>query len=138
MVAQYCGKRLSLNRLREMANTNRSGASMQGLAVTAETIGFATRPVKASFDKLIQQSLPANAHWQGNHYIVIYEITKKQVILGASGVGLCHLSHQEFREGWTGYPLLLEPTPVLAENQEITTPLWQFVELVKPHSVVLL
>ncbi|MDJ0797896.1 MAG: peptidase domain-containing ABC transporter [Calothrix sp. MO_167.B12] len=138
MVAQYWGKRLSLNRLREMANTNRSGASMQALAITAETIGFATRPVRASFDKLTQQSLPAIAHWQGNHYIVVYEITKKKVIVGDPAVGLCHLSHEEFMEGWTGYALLLEPTHVLEANQEVTTPLWQFLELVKPHSVVLL
>jgi ATP-binding cassette subfamily B protein len=138
MVAQYWGKRLSLNRLREMANTNRSGASMQALAVTAENIGFATRPVKASFDKLTQQPLPAIVHWQGKHYIVVYEITKKQVIVGDPARGLVYLSHGEFNEGWTGYALLLSPTPVLAANQEITTPLWQFFELVKPHSVVLL
>ncbi len=138
MVAQYWGKRLSINRLREMSNTNRSGASMQALAITAETIGFATRPVRASFDKLAQQSLPVIAHWQGNHYIVVYEITKKQVIVGDPAVGLCHLSHEEFTAGWTGYALLLQPTPVLAANQELTTPLWQFVELLKPHSVVLL
>lgn len=61
MIARYWGKRLSVNRLRELANVNRSGASLRALAAAAESIGFSTRPVKASFDKLAEQPLPAIA-----------------------------------------------------------------------------
>ena len=77
MVGRYWGKNLSINRLRDLANISRSGASMRSLSAAAETLGFATRPVKASLDKFAEQSLPAIAHWEGKHYIVVYEITKK-------------------------------------------------------------
>jgi ATP-binding cassette subfamily B protein len=35
MIARYWGKRISVNRLREMANVNRDGASLKGLITAA-------------------------------------------------------------------------------------------------------
>jgi subfamily B ATP-binding cassette protein HlyB/CyaB len=138
MISRYWGKHLSVNRLRDLTNTSRSGASLKSLAAAAETIGFSTRPVKASLDKLAQQPLPAIAHWEGKHYIVVYEITKKQVIVGDPALGQLTLTTAEFKAGWSGYALLLQPTALLKESQEATQPFWQFFELVKPHWLVLL
>jgi ATP-binding cassette subfamily B protein len=138
MVSRYWGKRLSVNRLRDLTNVSRSGASLKGLTAAAETIGFTTRPVKASLDKLAQQPLPAIAHWEGKHYIVVFEINKKQVIVGDPAVGQRNLSIAEFKEGWTGYALLLQPTTQLQETEEATVPFWQLFDLVKPHTRVLL
>ncbi|NMF62411.1 peptidase domain-containing ABC transporter [Brasilonema octagenarum] len=138
MMSRYWGKRFSINILRDLANVRRTGASLQGLAVAAESIGFATRPVKASLDKLAQQPLPAIAHWEGKHYIVVYEITAKQVIVGDPAIGQRTLTYAEFKAGWTGYALLVQPTAELKQSQEASTPFWQFWELVKPHWQVLL
>ncbi|MGK7954195.1 MAG: ABC transporter transmembrane domain-containing protein [Crocosphaera sp.] len=137
MIARYWGKKLSINRLRDIANVDRNGASLKGLCHAAESIGFSPRPVKASLDKLAQQELPAIVHWEGKHYIVVYEITKKQVIVGDPAIGQKTLSYAEFQEHWTGYTLLLQPTVSLKNTQEVKTPFWQFFELVKPHGLVL-
>ena len=138
MVSRYWGRRLSVNRLRDLANVSRSGASLKALTTAAETVGFTTRPVKASLDKLAQQTLPAIAHWEGKHYIVVYEIGKKRVIVGDPAIGQRTLTTAEFKAGWTGYALLLQPTALLKETQEANTTFWQFFDLVKPHSRVLL
>ncbi|MGE5658241.1 MAG: peptidase domain-containing ABC transporter [Actinomycetota bacterium] len=138
MIGRYWGKRFSVNRVRDIANISRTGASLRGLAAAAESIGFSTRPVKATYDKLAQQPLPAIVHWEGKHYIVVYEISKKQVIVGDPASGQCTLTPAEFKAKWTGYALLLQPTALLKETQEASTPFWQFFELVKPHWVVLL
>ncbi|WP_208346161.1 cysteine peptidase family C39 domain-containing protein, partial [Aetokthonos hydrillicola] len=116
MIGRYWGKRLSINKLRDLANVNRSGSSMRGLVAAAESIGFVTRPVKASLDKLAQQPLPAIAHWEGKHYIVVYAMTRKQVIVGDPAIGLRHLTKSEFKAGWTGYALLLQPTALLKQT----------------------
>jgi hypothetical protein len=42
MIARYWGKRFSVNRLRDMSNVNRNGASLRGLSAAAESIGFST------------------------------------------------------------------------------------------------
>jgi ATP-binding cassette subfamily B protein len=138
MIARYWGKHLSVNRLRDMANVDRNGASLRGLSAAAESIGFSTRPVKASLDQLAKQKLPVIAHWEGRHYIVVYEVTRKHVVVADPAIGQRILKLAEFKTGWTGYALLLQPTALLKEPEEASTPFWQFFELVKPHGLVLL
>ncbi|MBR8836520.1 MAG: peptidase domain-containing ABC transporter [Stigonema ocellatum SAG 48.90 = DSM 106950] len=137
MIGRYWGKRLSTNHLRDIANVNRSGVSLRSLAAAAENIGFSTRPVKASLDKLTQQPLPAIAHWEGKHYIVVYEITKTHVIVGDPAIGQRRLTQSEFLADWTGYALLLQPTALLKDASEESAGFWKFFEIIKPHSKVL-
>ncbi|URD48499.1 peptidase domain-containing ABC transporter [Chroococcidiopsis sp. CCNUC1] len=138
MVSRYWGKHFSVNRLRDIANVDRDGASLRGLAAAAESIGFTTRPVKASISKLAEQSLPAIAHWEGRHYIVVYEVTCDRVIVADPAIGQRSLTHAQFKAGWTGYTLLLHPTALLKDADEAKQSFWQFFELVKPHRLVLL
>ena len=138
MIGRYWGKKFSVSRLRDIANVDRNGSSLKGLAAAAESIGFTTRPVKASLDRLAKQDLPAIAHWQGKHYIVVYQITKDRVIVGDPAIGQRSFSHEEFKQDWTSYAMLLQPTALLKDAPEASTPFWQFFELVKPHGVVLL
>jgi ATP-binding cassette, subfamily B, bacterial HlyB/CyaB len=138
MVSHYWGKRFSVNRVRDIANVDRNGASLRGLSAAAESIGFNTRPVKASLDQLGKQKLPAIVHWEGKHYIVVYEITNKHVLVADPAIGQRTLTHREFKADWTGYALLLQPTALLRDTEETTTPFWQFFELIKPHGLVML
>ncbi len=138
MVSRYWGKRFSINRLREIANVDRNGASLRGLAAAAESVGFTTRPVKASLNKLAEQNLPAIVHWEGRHYIVVYRVTRDLAIVCDPAIGQRSLTHAEFLAGWTGYTLLLQPTALLRDTEETKQPFWQFFELVKPHRLILL
>jgi ATP-binding cassette subfamily B protein len=138
MIGRYWGKQFSINRLRDMANVDRNGASLRGLAATAEAIGFSTRPVKAGLKGLAEQPLPAIAHWEGKHYIVVYAVTARKVIVCDPALGQRVLSHAEFKAGWTGYTLLLQPTAFFQQAEEAQSSFWQFWELVRPHRLVLL
>jgi len=138
MISSYWGKRPSINRLRDISNTNRDGASFKGLITAAEYIGFNTRPVKTNLEGLAKQTLPAIAHWEGDHFVVVWQITKKQVIMGDPAIGQLSLSREEFAAKWTGYTLLLEPTPYFDKTENYKTSFWQFYELIKPHGVTLI
>ncbi|MBE9018503.1 ABC transporter ATP-binding protein [Chroococcidiopsis sp. CCALA 051] len=138
MVGRYWGKHLSINRLRDIANVDRNGATLRGIAAAAESIGFATRPVKASLDKLASANLPAIVHWEGKHYVVVYEVTRDRVVIIDPAIGQRSLSHRQFKASWTGYALLLQPTVLLKDAEETRQPFWQFFELVKPHWLILL
>jgi HlyB family type I secretion system ABC transporter len=137
MVGQYWGKEFNINRLRELAYVSRDGASLNGLATAAENLGFNSRPVKASFDRLAKQTLPVIAHWDGNHYIVVFEITPQSIIVGDPAIGQRKLTRAEFVEGWTGYCLLVEPTLALKKIAGKSTDFWQLFQLVTPHKVVI-
>ncbi|MEH2057472.1 MAG: peptidase domain-containing ABC transporter [Nostoc sp.] len=133
MIGNYWGKHFSINRLRDMTNVTRNGASLKAMATTAESLGFATRPVKATLDKLAEQPLPAIVHWEGKHFIVVYEITKKRVIVCDPAIGQRSLTKAEFQAGWSGYALLLQPTARLKNNKDESRSFWKFFELIKPH-----
>lgn len=137
MVSRYWGKHFSVNRLREIANVDPNGASLRGLAAAAESVGFTTRPVKASLNKLAEQNLPAIAHWEGRHYIVVYMVTRDRAIVCDPAIGQRSLTHAEFLAGWTGYTLLLQPTALLRDTEDSKRSFWQFFELVKPHRLIL-
>jgi HlyB family type I secretion system ABC transporter len=137
MIGLYWGKRFDINQLRHLANVDRRGASLKGLVIAAEQLGFAARPVKASLDQISRQPLPAIAHWQGRHYVVVYEVTKRQVLVGDPELGRKRYSHREFMEGWTGYTVLLQPTVLLEQAPEAKKSLNRFVKLLRPHWLVL-
>jgi HlyB family type I secretion system ABC transporter len=139
MVGRYWGRNLKLNRVREMAVAARDGASLKTLASAAESCGFSTRPVKSNLEQLAQQNLPAIAHWQGRHYVVVYFISANKVIVGDPAIGQRQLSVDEFTKNWTGYTLLLNPTVALhAQNpDEKSGSFWQLFDLAKPHRVVI-
>jgi len=74
MVAHHYGKSVPLTTL---AKTTRTGSNLAGMADAAERIGLRTRSVKTDFAKFSQDApLLAVLHWQVNHYVVVYKITK--------------------------------------------------------------
>jgi HlyB family type I secretion system ABC transporter len=138
MIGRYWGKNFGINQVRAMANVDRNGASLWGLVSAAESIGFSTRPIKGTLDGLGQQRLPAIAHWEGNHYIVVYAITKRAVVVSDPALGRRRLTRDQFQVGWTGYTLLLQPTQALQNAPEAQSDLWRFIELLKPYRWVFL
>ena len=129
MISQYWGKRFAINSLRELIGVGRSGASLKGLAQGAENLGYQARPVRASLSRLVDQKNPWIAHWQGNHYIVVYWIKGDQVLIADPAKGKYQLSREEFIASWTGYGLLLDPTERLSEVPEEKRSLGRFLTL---------
>lgn len=110
MISQYWGKKYSLNYLRNLAAVGQTGASLKNLAKAAEGLGFQARPVRASLTPLRNQN-PWIAHWQGNHYVVVYRSQRDRLLVADPALGKRWISTQTFTSNWTGYALLLEPTP---------------------------
>jgi ATP-binding cassette, subfamily B, bacterial HlyB/CyaB len=113
MVSQYWGRRYPLHQLRSLARVGRTGATLKNLAATAEQLGFQAHPVRASLNRLAEQAMPWIAHWQGDHYVVVYRVGRRRVIIADPALGQRRLTKAEFTAGWTGYGLLLEPTSPL-------------------------
>ena len=133
MILRYYGKHVSINRLRDLANVSREGSSLYSIAEAAETLGFHSRGIKASYDHLEKVELPAIAHWEGFHYIVLYEVKPDRVVVADPATGLRKLSREEFEKGWTGYLLLLTPTPRIEGVEESKTTSGRFLPLLKPY-----
>jgi len=137
MILRYYGKHVSINRLRDLANVSREGATLHSVAEAAETLGFHTRGIRASYEHLLKVELPAVAHWEGFHYIVLYEVKPDRIVVADPAVGLRKLTREEFEKGWTGYLLLLTPTPKIESVEESKTSFGRFLPLLKPYRALL-
>jgi ATP-binding cassette subfamily B protein len=119
MIAAHHGGRISAGRLRELSGTDRYGATLTGMTAAARHVGFQARVVRASCSRLDEISLPAVAHWSENnrnHFVALYNVSSKRVIIGDPAVGIRKLTLDEFGRKWTGVLLLLTPTPRLCET----------------------
>src|SRR5262249_36780510 len=82
LVARYHREPGALAPLRDRAHVGPEGASMLGLTKAAEALGFRWRAVTADFERIAGLSLPAVAHWEGRHYLVLYAAAGGRVVLG--------------------------------------------------------
>ncbi len=138
MICKYYKMPIGLNRLRDMSNVSRYGTSMAALAEAAETLGFVTRGVRTGYEALMRTELPAILHWEGNHFVVLYQMNKKEVNIADPGVGIRKLSRAEFEKGWTNMALLLEYTDQVAENEPSRSSFKRFFPLIRPYTSILI
>lgn len=149
MVAKHYKKSVTIQTLRSKAEIGKEGVSLLGIAQAAEDIGFKTLAVKVSFEKLATEApLPCIVHWQQNHFVVVYKISKsrfnKDIIVHVADPGkeLITYTKEEFCQGWLaakknneeeGIALLLETTPRFYEEEGekpkglAIEMLWQYV-----------
>lgn len=105
MIAEYYGKKYSLNTLREYSCISREGASMMGVSDAAERIGFHSLGLCVSTECLKNDiQLPCILHWNQNHYVVCYKIKKgrKDSIYYISDPATmkCSFTEEEFKNHW--------------------------------------
>lgn len=118
MVCQHFGKTISRSRIRQVVDTRTDGASLRAICQGAVELGLAARGVKASASRLEQLPLPAIAHWEGNHWVVVYDVTRTEVRVSDPAFGQRRLSREEFEAKWTGYVALFDYTTAFEQNRE--------------------
>ncbi len=126
MIAKYYGKSYSSQTLRQRSYITREGVSLLGISDAAESIGMRTMGVKTTLENLEKEKVtPFIAHWNQNHFVVVYKIDKANVYIADPGASKITYSKQEFINHWAstekdgnkqGIALLLEPTPAFYEN----------------------
>jgi ATP-binding cassette subfamily B protein len=118
IVCRHFGKAISLARIRQLVHTGLDGASLRAICQGANELGLAARAVKASPSNLHQMPLPAIVHWDGNHWVVLYDVGKDHVRVSDPGVGKRRIARKQFDEKWTGYAALFDYTTEFEKNEE--------------------
>ncbi len=115
IVSKHYGKSYSLQNLREKSRITREGVSLLGISDAAESIGFRTLGVKLSYDKFKEDAvLPAIVHWNQNHFVVVYKITKKdEIFVSDPAKGRIKYSKNEFLQYWAGTQNAGEPAGIV-------------------------
>lgn len=132
MVALFYGKRLDINELRERAGVSAEGTSMLALAETSEHIGFMARGMRGTYEGLLNARLPLICFWKNNHFVVLYEINKKEARVGDPAEGLITVSREQFSQDFSKSALELIPTVELKRAPGAKNPLTILLPLLKP------
>jgi ATP-binding cassette subfamily B protein len=120
IIAKHYKKNLSLQYIRNISETIRSGSSLLNLSNAAEKLGIRSLGVKITINDLKEAPLPCILHWNKNHYVVIYKIKTTTFYISDPAHGLLKYNQKEFLKHWIGnnatedteegIALLLEPT----------------------------
>lgn len=137
MIGRYYGARLGINRLREVLRVGREGASLYHMARGAEQLGYRSRAIKVDYERLQSLQLPAIAFWKGYHYIVVYAVTSKRVVVGDPAGGVERIPRKTFEEHWSGHLLELTPGEELVSDEPVQGRWSRFLPLIRPHRVML-
>jgi ATP-binding cassette subfamily B protein len=118
IISSYYGKNYTLADLVQISHTDREGSNFLGLSEAANKISLRTIGVKVPFGTLVEEvPLPCIAHWNQNHFVVIYKIKKNKIYISDPAHGLLDYKKEDFLKNWVsdgtdqGILLLLEPTP---------------------------
>lgn len=128
MISRFHGHDVDLNGLRQRCALSLAGASLKSLMGIADQLGFSTRALKVELPALGRVRLPAIAHWDLNHFVVIKSVGAKGVTIHDPAAGARHLPMAEFSKHFTGVVLELAPAesfgPVSARTPMKLSMLW--------------
>lgn len=105
MIAKFHGRSISLDTLREKIKVSKHGVSLFGVKEVAKSLGLETEGLSLSLDQLEETMLPVMAHWQQNHFLIVYKIKKNKVYVSDPAKGNRIYTREEFIRSWSSYNL---------------------------------
>jgi ATP-binding cassette subfamily B protein len=82
--------------------------------------------------------LPAIVHWEGNHWIVLYDVDEQFTRVADPARGLRKVPRKEFETKWTGYAALFDYTTAFEEAPETKPTLAWILPFLSRFKVILL
>ena len=77
MVCNYYGKNYSVKYLEDFCHPTVDGISLKGIYDAAIKLGLSAYSSKIGIDELMGLPMPLILHWNQNHFVVLYKISKK-------------------------------------------------------------
>ena len=127
-ICLYYGKKYSLTFLDKLCHSTSEGISLKAIVDGANKLGLNTRTGLISADYFCEKDMPCILHWDQNHFVVLYKISKsrKYFYIADPGRGLIKFTQQELYHHWIctksngeekGIVMFLNPTEKFGEIQ---------------------
>ena len=125
MICAYYGvSNMSLSIIRNFAQTDREGNSIYSLVKAAEKLNMEAKAYTCTRNVLLSNKVkfPIIVHTlvDGlyNHYMVLFEVNRNNVVLGDPANGLVKMKWEEFEKIWTKKIITFKPTENFEENKK--------------------
>lgn len=121
MICMYYGRKYGQDFLSGICHATTEGVSLLGIKEAAESIGLDTISGRMTLDRLFPCDLPCILHWNQNHFVILYKVSKgRKFYIADPSKGLMTYDKDEFSRHWIGtasdgekkgVAMFLEPTP---------------------------
>lgn len=146
MLVNHYGCHPDMAAIRFLCGNSKNGLSMLIINNALKTLGFDTLAVKMQFSNFILEDicLPCIVHWKGNHFIIVYRVTKKWIYTADPAIGKIKYTHKEFADNWThdknnnGFILFVYPGKnfrLKCKEKKQTVVFDFFTNYIKPYSI---
>ena len=130
MIIRYYKGNIPREKLRELTKTSKDGTTAYHLIDTAKQLHFSAVGVKGEVSKLRKKDLPCIAHvvveGRYQHYVVIYKINQKKLLIADPASSLKVITKEEFNKISTNVFLLFSPRKKIP-NIEVSHELKNFL-----------
>lgn len=113
MVCRFHGYPCTVGQLEQVCHPTREGVSLKGIADAAQSLGLSTRSGKLEVDALREMPLPCILHWNQNHFVVLYGVSRngKRFRVADPAKGKTVYTREEFCRGWLGESAPVDSAP---------------------------
>lgn len=112
-IVRYYGGNISINKMVDITNTEKTGTNFYNLKMAAKTLGLDSKSYKIDDINILESlNLPLICQLLNNnyeHFVVVYKISGKKISIMDPAVGIRKLTILEFSELWTGYAMVFSP-----------------------------
>ncbi|GAA4464731.1 peptidase domain-containing ABC transporter [Nibrella saemangeumensis] len=119
MIFRHYGAADTRHLLTKLADITQEGTSLYTLLEVSESFGFKAEGYELDYPYLQQIQLPCIAHYEGQHFVVVYEATDTYVRVSDPAFGKTRYTKDEFTNKWSGVVLELKPTEEFYQNTEL-------------------
>lgn len=125
MILSYHGRDTGVAGCREQCGAGRDGVTALTIMRAAGHYGLRTKAYSLQPEDLQHASLPAIAHWNGNHFVVVEKWTTRKIVIVDPGIGRRYISPSEFEAAFTGILLTFEPETNFERGREPDRRAWR-------------
>ncbi|MDE5844570.1 MAG: peptidase domain-containing ABC transporter [Muribaculaceae bacterium] len=102
MICRHFGADYSLDFLGRYCHATTEGVSMKGIKDAAERLGLDAEGGKLTVDELANIPLPCILHWNQNHFVVLYKVSKdaRKFYIADPAKGLRTINRETLESHW--------------------------------------
>lgn len=101
MIATAMGRETDAEDLEALCQTTSEGISLKTIADIARIEGIESAAATVTPERLAELPLPCILHWDNNHFVVLYEITRKgRYRVADPAAGKVSYTHEELTRHW--------------------------------------
>src|SRR5262245_17481373 len=109
MICARHGYTSDMNELRRRFALSLKGINLQDLMRMADSLGFASRPVRVELEELRLLKTPCILHWDLNHFVVLKQARGGGAVIHDPAFGVRRLTSSQLSKHFTGVALELDP-----------------------------